>query len=102
MSKNPIVNALGADGYISLLVLIFSQLQKVSDNELGLMAPMLALSVFVTSAAIMGYLFLYQPGLLILEGQKAEGAKLFLFTVLSFICITIVIILAWLLLNMLF
>lgn len=99
MTKNPFINALGAAGYIGLLVTLFSFAQNVSDNELGLMAPMIALSVFVTSAAVMGYLFLYQPGLLILEGKKAEGAKLFLLTLLSFVLIIIAIILAWLLLS---
>jgi hypothetical protein len=42
------------------------------------------LSLFVFSAATMGYIFLYQPALLILGGEKKEGAKLFLQTVAAF------------------
>jgi uncharacterized membrane protein len=99
MSRNPFANALVASGYISLLVTLFFYLQRFSDNELGLMAPMLALSLLVLSAAIMGYLFVYQPALLIMEGKESEGTKLFLSTVFAFACITIVIILAWYLLS---
>jgi hypothetical protein len=98
MSQNPIINALGAAGYIGLIVNLFSYAQKFSDSELGLMAPMIALSLFVISAAIMGYLFLYQPALLILEGKKNEGTKLFLLTVLSFAIIIIVTVLSFFLL----
>ncbi|KKW39285.1 MAG: hypothetical protein UY89_C0027G0002 [Parcubacteria group bacterium GW2011_GWA1_54_9] len=100
MSKNPFVNALVASGYISLLATaVFTLPRYVTDNELGVMAPMLFLSLFVFSAALMGYLFVYQPVLLVIDGNKKEATKLFLTTVFTFACITIVIFLFWLLLR---
>lgn len=100
MSKNPFVNALAASGYISLIVtLIFNSPKLVTDNELGMMAPILFLSTFVFSAALMGYFFIYQPIQLLIEGKKEEATKLFLTTVASFACITITMVLVWLLFS---
>ncbi len=100
MSKNPFLNALGASGYISLIVtLIFNSPKFITDNELGMMAPILFLSLFVFSAALMGYFFLYQPLRFLVEGKQTEATKLFLTTVFSFACITGAMVLAWLLLS---
>lgn len=95
MNKNPFVNALLASGYISILVtLIFNSPKLVTDNELGMMAPVLFLSTFVFSAAIMGYLFVYQPVQLLIEGKKEAATSFFLTTIFSFACITGTMILA--------
>jgi len=91
MTRNPILNALAAIAYIALLVsLIFygpALLAAFSFNLAQvpeIFAPITVLSLFVFSAALMGYLFLYQPLLLILAGEKKEGTKLFLQTVGAF------------------
>jgi len=103
MTKNPFVNALAASGYISILVtLIFTTPKVVTDNELGMMAPILFLSLFVLSAAMMGYFFVYQSVQLLIEGKKEEATKFFLTTVFAFAGITGAIILAWFLLSKLF
>ena len=100
MDKNPFINALAASGYIGLIVtLIFNSPHFITDSELGLMAPMLFLSLFVFSAALMGYFFVYQPLQLLLANKQAEATKLFLSTVFAFAGITIVIVLAWFLLS---
>ena len=99
MTKNPFINALVAAGDISLIVALFSFGQKFSDNELGIMAPMIALSLLVISAAIMGYLFVYPSARLLIEGKQDEATKLFLTTLFSFAGIIAVILLAWLLLS---
>lgn len=100
MSRNPFINALVAAGYISLLVtLIFNSPKFITDNELGMMAPILFISLFVISAALMGYFFVYQPIRYLIEGKHAEATKLFLLTVVAFACITGAIILAWFLLS---
>lgn len=99
MSKNPFVNALLASGYIGLIVTFFSYASQFSDDELGIMAPMLFISLFVFSAALMGYFFVYQPVQLLIEGKKEEATRFFLTTVFSFAGITSVIILAWFLLR---
>lgn len=88
MTQNPYINALAAAGYIGLVVLsVFTILGPVEHSlppGLELLMPMAVLSLFVLSAAIMGYLFLYQPALLVLAGKHDEGATLFLKTVGSF------------------
>lgn len=96
MSRNPFLNALGAAGYISILATaIFNSPKLVSDNELGMMAPILFLSLFVISAALMGYFFIYQPIQLLIEGKKEEATKLFLSTITSFALIILASLLAW-------
>ena len=99
MSKNPFINAFVAAGYISFIVTaIFNSPNYITDNELGMMAPILFLSLFVISAAIMGYLFVYQSACLLIEGKHAEATRLFLATLFSFAGIIGTMILAWLLL----
>jgi len=100
MSKNPFINALAASGYISLLATaVFTMPTYVTDNELGMMAPILFLSLFVLSAALMGYFFVYQPVFLLIEGKKKEATTFFLTTVASFALITVTMLLAWFLLS---
>ena len=96
MSQNPFVNALFASGYISILAtLVFNSPKFITDNELGMMAPILFLSIFVFSASLMGYFFVYQPVRFLIEGRQAEATKFFLTTVFSFACITLATLLAW-------
>mgnify|MGYP001600032158 CR=1 FL=1 len=103
MTKHPFVNALLASGYISILVtLIFNSPKVVTDNELGMMLPVLMLSLFVLSAALMGYVFLYQPLQLLVEGKKEEATKLFLTTLASFAGITATLLIAWFFLRNVF
>ena len=100
MSKNPFINALAAAGYISILATaIFNSPKFVTDSELGMMAPILFLSLFVISAALMGYFFVYQPVLLLIEGKHSEATKLFLSTVASFAGIILSTLLAWFILS---
>lgn len=103
MSQNPFINALVAAGYISILAtLVFNSPKFITDSELGMMAPILFLSLFVISAAMMGYLFVYQPVRLLTEGKHAEATKLFLSTLASFALIILASLLAWFLLSSLF
>ncbi|MDB5244225.1 MAG: hypothetical protein JWN18_95 [Parcubacteria group bacterium] len=100
MSTNPFVNALLAAGYISLLVtLIFNSPYFISDNELGMIAPVIMLSLLVLSVSLMGYLFFYQPVILLIEHKPKEATALFFRTVVSFAVITLCIALAWFLLG---
>ena len=100
MSQNPFLNALFASGYISILAtLIFNSPKFITDSELGMMAPILFLSIFVISVALMGYLFVYQPARLLIECKQAEATKFFLTTVFSFAGIILTTLLAWLFIS---
>ena len=54
------------------------------------LAPVAVISLFTLSAAVMGYVFLYQPGLMILDGKKKQGVTLFLQTVAVFAVLTLI------------
>ena len=88
MTQNPFYNAILAAGYIVLVVFIMQGLQVFGTVPDNILMPMVALSLFVLSAAVMGYLFFYQPAMLYLEGQQREGVNLFLRTVGLFAMIT--------------
>lgn len=91
MTQNPFHNALAAAGYIVLVVsgLTFGSTLVEPNTEDNIFMPMAMLSLFVLSAAVMAYIFLYQPLLLILDGKRTEGASLFLRTVAIFAGLTL-------------
>ncbi len=99
MTTNPFANALIAAGYISILASVLFNAQMFNDQELGMMAPIIVLSTLVLSAALMGYLFFYQPVRLMIEGKPQEAAKFLLTTVAWFAGITAVVIAAWCLIS---
>ena len=95
MTKNPFLNALAAIAYIVLVVFVMNFVAKyLGDKEDGLIAPMLALSLFTLSASVMGYLFVFQPVKLYLDGEKQAGVKLFVGTVAIFAVITLLVLVA--------
>ena len=88
MTKNPIINALAAVGYICIVasVMFYGSQYKGPDNSI--FAPIAFISVFTLSAAVMGYLFLSQPLLMYFEGKKKEAVNLFLQTLMAFAVLT--------------
>lgn len=96
MPKSPLINAALAFVYIVCVVLVIWKLSYLgTDAELAgglpLLLPMTMLSLFTLSAAVMGYLFLYEPGSLFFDGKKKEAAVYFLKTVAIFACIVFVL-----------
>ena len=90
MTKNSLVNALAAAGYITLVALfMFYGTRFLGNKPDTIFAPIAMISLFTLSAAMMGYIFLYQPLQLYFEGEKKAGADLFLKTVAFFSCLTI-------------
>lgn len=86
--KRAIGNALIAFVYIVLVALIMRYGNSVLVEQNMLLAPIAMLCLFTLSAAVMGYLFLYKPFTLYLDGKKKEGATLFFQTVAIFAGIT--------------
>jgi len=83
MTKNPFYNALLAVLYIATLVTAVFYGSNLLEGVLeeSIFLPMGFLAIFVLSAALMGYLFLYEPIIMILDGERQEGVRLFLQTV---------------------
>ncbi|MEN9561664.1 MAG: hypothetical protein RIQ56_937 [Candidatus Parcubacteria bacterium] len=91
MTRNPFLNAAAASCYIILVVSIITYVPKLTGaNERPdtIFAPIAMLSLFVFSAAIMAYLFMYQPLTMFLEGEKQSALKLFIQTLGAFGLIT--------------
>ena len=70
MTKNPILNALTASLYIVLVASLMFYSPHFEVKEPSVIIPIAVLSLFVLSAAIMSFIFLYQPLQLLLENQK--------------------------------
>lgn len=90
MSKNAFVSAVGASVYIFLLSIFFnfvSQTQR--DKPDTFLAPVGLLSALTLSAAVMAYLFFYQPLQLFLDGKKKQAVSVFMQTVGIFAAITV-------------
>lgn len=95
MTKSPLLNACFATGYISLIVTFFSYIRTISDQKLGMIAPVIFLSLLVLSVALMGYLFFFQPLQLMIERKSEEAVTFFLTTLVAFASITGIVLAAW-------
>src|SRR3989344_5352184 len=84
MNKNPFINALAAAIYIVVIVLIINAMTSFSSSEDTILIPMAMLSLFVLSAAVMGFLFVFEPTRLLLENKKQESVRFFAKTVGTF------------------
>ncbi len=84
MTKNPIINALAGLLYIVLVVSLLNYSQTFVGKVESIFIPIAMLSLFVFSAASMGYIFLYQPLQLFLEGEKKKSVDLFIKTLAAF------------------
>ena len=89
MTKNPLINGLSASAYIVLVALVMNLGSKLMPHEDSPLAPVAIISLFTLSAAVMGYIFIYQPVLLFIEGKKKQAIKLFLQTIIVFGCLTV-------------
>ncbi len=91
MSKNPLVNALGASAYIALVVTIMNVVTRtLRDKPDTFFAPVVFLSLLTLSVTVMAYVFFYQPLQFFMSGKKTEGMKLFVQTVTIFCALTAV------------
>lgn len=88
MSKNPILNALAAALYIGIVSSVMFYGQPLIDPVDNVLMPITMLSLLSLSAAVMAYIFFYQPVLMYLEGQKTDAVRLGVHTVGAFAAIT--------------
>ena len=94
MAKKALVNALLAEVYIIVVVSVINYIMEGPNKpDETILIPIAMLSLFVLSAAVMGYFFLAQPAELYLAGEKKQAVNLFLSTVATFAVITGVVLL---------
>ncbi len=93
MTTKPFYNAVLAAGYIvGLVYFIFTFVAQPNtpDSQTSLLVPIAMLSLFVLSAAVMSYLFLYEPLMLYFDNKRQEAVRFFLATIGIFALITLV------------
>ena len=93
MTKNPLINAVSATLYIVIISFVMFYGGRFIPSDKSIFGPITVLSLFSLSAAIMGYVFLYQPGVLFMENKRKEAVGLFLKTVGIFAGLTFVMLL---------
>lgn len=89
--KNPYIKSIVAEIYIIIIVSIINLFSKPNTPD-TFFDSIAAISIFVLSAAIMGYLFLGEPIQLYLNGEKQKATSFFLKTVLGFAVITLAVV----------
>jgi|SRR5579884_2342509 len=91
MTKNPFLNALAAIVYIVLVAFIMSFASGHPGSGKSIVIPIAVVSLFTLSAAIMGYIFGYQPLTMYLDGKKKAAVNLFLQTLAVFAGLTVIV-----------
>lgn len=92
--RHPLINALVAGLYIVLITTVLQYIGKTIGPEDPFLMPIAMLFLLVLSASLMGYLFLWGPAELYLEGKKAQATRLFLSTVFIFAVLTALVLCA--------
>ena len=91
MIQKPLTNSLLATLYISLISLLFYLGNTLKIEGQPILAPIALISLFTLSAAVMAYLFVYQPLVLYLDGKKKLAVNFFLKTVSIFALTTLIL-----------
>ena len=92
MKWNPFINAAAASAYIGAVVLFMHYIQSFRhDTPDTLLDGLGVISLFVFSAAVMAFLFFYQPALKLIENKKDEAVAYFLKTLGIFGAITAIV-----------
>ena len=87
--KKPFLYALAAAAYIVIIVFVINAVTSILPGK-TIIIPIVMLSLFVLSAAIMGFLFLYEPIRLCVENHKQEAFSFFTKTVGIFACFVVI------------
>ena len=92
MKWNPLLSAGAASMYIGAVVLFLQFIESfrhdTPDTPIDVMG---VISLFVFSAAVMAFLFFFQPVLLLIENKRAEALSYFLKTLGIFGMVTAVL-----------
>lgn len=84
MKTNPLFNALAAGTYILMVVGVIYALQSPNTPDKGILAPLFLLGLFTLSAAVMAFLFFFQPFKLYFENRQKDALAYFMKTLWYF------------------
>jgi hypothetical protein len=88
--RSSLRNALGTAVYVAIVALIIYNAQKIFGTMRNITGPISFLLLFVTSAAITGFLVLGQPVMLYVDNKKKDAIKLFILTVAWLFILTVI------------
>jgi hypothetical protein len=88
--RSSLRNALGTAVYVAIVALIIYNAQKIFGTMRNITGPIAFLLLFVTSAAITGFLVLGQPVMLYVDNKKKEAVRLFMLTVAWLFILTVI------------
>lgn len=94
--KSAFLNALATTAYIALVAFFMFYVPKSfgSGEDSTVLIPIVMLSLFVFSAALTGVLVFGRPIIWYLDGKKKEAIRLLAYTLVIFLIITIIALLA--------
>ncbi|HVT00737.1 MAG TPA: hypothetical protein VHE53_00710 [Patescibacteria group bacterium] len=90
MSKNPILNGIAALAYISIIASTMFYAPHI-DNKPSVFMPIIVLSLFTFSAAIMAYIFFFNPFQMYFNGKKKAAIELAFKSLATFGILTIIL-----------
>jgi hypothetical protein len=91
--KRSFLNALATAIYISGLISLMFNAERLFGEVENMLVPIGMLMLFVLSASVTGGLVLGKPMFMYLNGQKAEGIKLFVYTIGWLAVLTVIVLL---------
>ena len=83
---NPYINAILAVLYIVGIVYVIQDFTSIVAIQKTLLIPIGMLGLFVLSAAVMAFLFMYKPFQLYFDGRQEDALRFFFKTLVSFAC----------------
>jgi len=81
---------MGTTVYVALVAFIILNGQKIFGTMRNIIGPIAFLLLFVTSAAITGFMVLGQPVILYIDNKRQEALKLFILTVVWLLLFTVI------------
>lgn len=90
--KHALINALAAAAYVAAIGSFLFYAPSIFGEVKTVLVPIVMLSLFVLSAALMGVIIFGQPALWYLDGKKNEALSLLFSTLLVFLIITLAVI----------
>ena len=88
--KRAFIDAIGTTLYIVLIASFIFYLQIFSEQKDIIIIPIAMLLLFVSSAAITGFLVFGKPIMLYIDGKKKEAISLFTYTIVILFLITLI------------
>jgi hypothetical protein len=83
-------NSMATAVYVVIVAMIMNNAERIFGTMKNIIGPVAFLLLFVTSAAITGFLVLGQPIMMYVDNQRRDAIKLFIYTVAWLFAFTVI------------